>query len=236
MEDVVRIVISIATLVFSVIFHEMAHAWSALMMGDPTGKNDNRLSWNPIRHIDPIMTIIVPVVLYVSSSGTFIFGGAKPVRVNPLNFQNPGRGMMLSAAAGPGSNYLLALVGFGLLYLLVAVAPGTIVVDSPGGLTATIGGFFFFNMVFINLFLGTFNLIPIPPLDGSRILRYLLPPGGKQLIDSIEPYGLFLLVILMFAGLLKYVILSMYVVFIGVIYGALDTEIVDALFRAMWER
>ncbi|MHC4606511.1 MAG: site-2 protease family protein [Planctomycetota bacterium] len=201
MEDAGRIFVIILALGFSVILHEMAHAWSALKLGDPTGRDDNRLSWNPIYHIDPFMTILLPGLLLLASGGTFAFGGAKPVRINPFNFRNPGKGMMLSAAAGPACNFLQAIVTFGILLLLAAFLPGVIAgKDAAGGTVPTLGGFFLIWMIQINLILGAFNLIPIPPLDGSRILRYLLPRNAKATLDSIEPFGLFIIFGLLWIG------------------------------------
>lgn len=150
MEHGPRILLYLGALGVSVIFHEQMHARVAGWLGDPTGKNDNRLSWNPIHHIDPFLTILLPLVLYFSSGGRYVFGGAKPVMINPLNFRNPSLGMCLSAAAGPLSNFLLAAIGFALCVALVHVAPS--VVLSEAGLTWN--GLFLGLFVFLNLFLG----------------------------------------------------------------------------------
>jgi Zn-dependent protease len=191
-----RIFLSLLGLGIAVIFHEQMHARVALWLGDPTGKNDNRLSWNPIHHIDPFMTVLLPIILLVSSGGRFVFGGAKPVMINPLNFKNPSLGMCLSAAAGPLSNFFLGLVGFVLCILLVKTFPSTIL----SGEFLTWNGYFFVNFVLINVLLGAFNILPLPGLDGSRILRFLLPRNLQALMDSIEPVAMFITIALVFLG------------------------------------
>ena len=188
MEHGPRILLYLLALGVSVIFHEQMHARVAWWLGDPTGKRDNRLSWNPIHHVDPFMTIILPLVLYFSSGGRFVFGGAKPVMINPMNFRNPSLGMCLSAAAGPLSNFLLAGLGFAVCVTLVQVAPSIVLSDT--GLTWN--GLFFGLFVFLNLFLGAFNILPLPGLDGSRILRHFLPAPLQAIMDSIEPFALFI--------------------------------------------
>lgn len=201
----VKLALMLFALGFSVILHEMAHAWVALKLGDPTGRDDNRLSWNPIHHIDPWMTILIPILLFWGSGGKFMFGGAKPVRINPLNFANPGKGYMLSSLAGPVSNLLLACAGILVLLLLQAIDPGFLYHrGEDAALQITYNGFFLCFFVMINVFLAAFNLIPIPPLDGSRVLRYFLPQGGQNLLDKIEPMGLILLVGLMFLGFFRW--------------------------------
>ncbi|HEY3226829.1 MAG TPA: site-2 protease family protein [Planctomycetota bacterium] len=196
MDHAPKIILSLLALFISVIFHEQMHARVAWWLGDPTGKNDNRLSWNPIHHIDPFMTLLLPIVLYLGSGGRFIFGGAKPVQINPLHFRNPSLGMCLSAAAGPVSNFFLAGVGFALCVTFVHAVPSAVLSD--GALTWN--GFFLVTFVFINLLLGAFNLLPIPPLDGSRILRHFVPGDLRAVIDAVEPYGLFITMFLVYLG------------------------------------
>jgi len=196
MDQAPKIVLSLLALVISVIFHEQMHARVAFWLGDPTGKNDNRLSWNPIHHIDPFMTLLLPMLLYFSTKGQFMYGGAKPVQISALNFRNPSLGMCLSAAAGPLSNFFLAGAGFALCAILLSAAPST--VFSHGELTWN--GFFLVYFVFINFLLGAFNLLPIPPLDGSRILRHFSPRDVQTVIDAVEPFGLFLTMGLVYLG------------------------------------
>ncbi len=189
-----NIIMMLVALAFSVMFHEIMHGWVALKLGDPTAKHDGRLTFNPVVHIDPMMTIFFPLIMYVTAG--FIFGGAKPVRINAMNFKNPGLGMALSAAAGPISNFFLATVSFGLLMVLYHVAP-EFLYDATSN-TLTYNSRFIQIMIFLNILLGAFNLIPIPPLDGSRILRYILPNEGKRFIDQMERFGLFILLAILF--------------------------------------
>ncbi|HTF56448.1 MAG TPA: site-2 protease family protein [Planctomycetota bacterium] len=196
MDQAPKIILSLLGLLVSVIFHEQMHARVAWWLGDPTGKNDNRLSWNPIHHIDPFMTILLPVVLYFGSGGRFVFGGAKPVMINPLNFRNPSLGMCLSAAAGPLSNFFLAALGFGAFIGLFHAIPSIIMVNGE----ITWNGFFFLTFIFTNVILGTFNILPLPGLDGSRILRHFLPTGLRAMLDALEPYAIFITMILVYLG------------------------------------
>ena len=178
-------------LLYSVIIHECAHAIAAYKLGDPTAHSLGRITLNPIKHIDPVWTIIVPLITYFG--GGFIFGGAKPVPINPYNFRNPDKGMMISSLAGPLSNFSLAILGFLGFFLSVKILPLT-------------GSFLHFNMLFcmqiiiINILLGIFNLIPIPPLDGSRVLRYLLPWHMKETLDRIEPFGIIIVIVFVMSG------------------------------------
>lgn len=196
MDQAPKIVLSLLALMISVIFHEQMHARVAYWLGDPTGKDDNRLSWNPIHHIDPFMTIILPIVLYVSTAGQFVFGGAKPVIINPMNFKNPSLGMCLSAAAGPLSNFFLAAVGFGACVGLYHAIPSTIVANG----VLTWNGIFFTHFIFINVVLGAFNILPLPGLDGSRILRHFLPPNLRPAMDALEPFAIFITMALVYFG------------------------------------
>ena len=175
-------------LLFSVIMHEYMHGWVAYRLGDPTARNAGRLTLNPIPHIDPFMTIIVPLLLYFSAG--FILGGAKPVPVNPLNFRRPRKGMMLVGAAGPATNLALG-VGFALFYHLLKLTG----LMQPAMATGLVGA------VFINTILAFFNLIPVPPLDGSRIVAGLLPRDAAIAYDRVGRFGLFIVIgLIMFGG------------------------------------
>ena len=165
--------ILIPCLIIAIVFHEVAHGFAALKLGDPTAKEKNRLSLNPLRHVDPIGTLLVPGILALASGP--IFGWAKPVPVNKNRLDNPRFGMMAVAAAGPGTNFVLALLGALALGLLgPELATGS--AKEPG---LVIQGLKYF--ILINTFLGMFNLLPIPPFDGSHILEGILP-------RSIVPY------------------------------------------------
>ena len=178
----------IPALVIAIVFHEVAHGWTALMLGDPTAKERKRLTLNPIRHVDPLGTLILPGLLILS--GLPAFGWAKPVPVIKQRLRNPRFGMMAVAAAGPGTNIVLAALGAIALGLL---ARGGISAEGIGGFAAvSLVGF-----VGINIFLALFNLLPLPPFDGSHIVEGLLPPRAAQLYDKLRPFGFPLLFLLL---------------------------------------
>lgn len=228
MEQVPKVVLTLLALGISVIFHEQMHARVAYWMGDPTGKNDNRLSWNPIHHIDPFLTIFMPLILYFSTQGKFVFGGAKPVQINPMNFQNPSLGMCLSAAAGPLSNFFLAIVGFVVCTGLYHFFPSSIV----AGEILTWNGFFFVTFIFTNLLLGAFNLLPVPPLDGSRVVRYLLPRNLQGVMDAIEPFGFIILIGLVLLGATQVIIPVLWLA-LGVMRLAMGEDFYEALLTSI---
>lgn len=232
--DPAKIVIVLFVLAYSCILHEMAHAWVALKLGDPTGKDMGRITLNPIPHIDPFMTILLPAVLYWVSQGAYCFGGAKPVRIQPENFRNPGRGMMLSAAAGPFTNVLLAVAGGFLLIGLSRAAPSAIFRYSGEGVPQlTYNGFLLGEIVLLNLLLGAFNMVPIPPLDGSRVLRYLLPYGGKRFIDRVEQFGLIPVMIFIFVGS-NVILTPVFIVVFGVLAVGMPRDGFNALISGMF--
>ena len=175
-------------LIIAIVFHEVAHGWAALLLGDPTAKEQRRLSLNPIRHVDLWGTLLIPGGLALA--GLPVFGWAKPVPVNMRRLRNPRFGMMAVAAAGPGTNFLLAGVGAVVLGLLAAngiLAAGS---DQEGpGLLAT-GVFTFIGL---NVFLAMFNLLPIPPFDGSHIIEGLLPDSAARVYSRLRPFGLALM-------------------------------------------
>lgn len=177
---------------FAITLHEAAHGYVARRYGDRTAEMLGRLTLNPIKHIDPIGTVLVPAVMLLV--GGFIFGWAKPVPVSTRNLRNPRRDMVIVAAAGPVSNMLMALA-WGILMSLV------LAFGSAAGTT----GQWLFEMgragVLINVVLAVFNLLPIPPLDGGRVASGLLPVRISDRLDAIEPYGIFIVLGLLFVGL-----------------------------------
>lgn len=180
-------------LLFAITVHEAAHGWMARRLGDRTAEMLGRLTLNPLKHIDPIGTILVPGILLIA--GGFIFGWAKPVPVDPRNFDHPRRDMAAVAAAGPMVNLVMALIWaviakIGLL--LTAVSPWASV---PLVLMGKIG-------IFLNAILMILNLLPLPPLDGGRVVVGLLPAPLADKVARIEPYGMFVLVGLMVTGIL----------------------------------
>lgn len=209
-ESIVIIILALICLFAAVVFHEFAHGWIAYQLGDPTAKMDHRLTLNPLPHIDLFGTIIVPAMLVllslITGSALFIIGWAKPVPINPRYFKKPYKGMMLVGLAGPLTNLALALVGTILWKLFTASFKSAIMLDSITGIMLKDIGFMLGMFVIINVILAVFNLIPVPPLDGSRILTYLLPPEGKRIMHSLEPYGFLIIIGLLWFGLLQQVI------------------------------
>jgi len=192
-----KITIWILPVLLAVSLHEAAHAWMANKKGDSTARLLGRLSFNPLKHIDPIGTILVPVVMIFLTG--FAFGWAKPVPVNTRNLHNPKQDMMWVALAGPVSNFIMAILWAVMLNISV------LFVDSRSSISL-----FFLLMpiagITINVILGVLNLLPIPPLDGGRIMAGLLSPKASIQYSKIEPYGFFIVIALMFSGLLSIII------------------------------
>jgi Zn-dependent protease len=180
-------------LLFSVIVHEVAHGYIALMNGDPTARIMGRITLNPMPHIDPVGTIILPLLLLISHAG-ILFGWAKPVPVNPLNYRNYRWGEFAVSAAGPLSNLALATV-FSVVLRLDFGNPGLTMLAILG--------------VKINILLAVFNLIPIPPLDGSHILALLLPRELARLYSHLQPVGFILILILFYTGIMGALIMPL---------------------------
>ncbi|MDO8570633.1 MAG: site-2 protease family protein [Candidatus Daviesbacteria bacterium] len=190
----VLIASSIVILLFSVIIHEVMHGVMALKFGDRTAENAGRLTLNPIPHIDPIGTILVPTMLILSGllfpgGSGFIIGWAKPVPVNPLNFSNIRKGELYVSLAGVGSNFALAIFATIIYHLYILLSPLTANLLILEILSFT---------VTINLLLGIFNLLPIPPLDGSKVLMSRLPTKLAIQYQSLEKYGMLILLFLWF--------------------------------------
>ncbi|MCT2398833.1 site-2 protease family protein [Novosphingobium mangrovi (ex Huang et al. 2023)] len=175
----------IIPLIIAIVFHEVAHGWTARLLGDPTAHEQRRLSFNPLRHVDPFGTIILPAILWLTTHTAF--GWAKPVPVNKWRLRDPRRGMMAVAAAGPAMNLVLAAIGAVLLGLLVRLA-GDSAAPSLQFLADNFG-----NFIMINVFLAFFNLLPIPPFDGSHIVEGLLPPSAARTYAKLRPFGFALL-------------------------------------------
>ena len=182
--NISAIIIVLIIIVGSVILHELAHGVMAYWLGDRTAKEAGRLTLNPIKHIDPFMSILVPVMLYILNAP--VFGGAKPVPVNFSNLKWREWGMALVALAGPMTNFLIAFITF-----LIGHFSG--ILYGAGG---EISGFIISEIIFINLGFMIFNLIPIPPLDGSRVLYAISPDGVRNVLSSIERYGIIIVYIL----------------------------------------
>jgi Zn-dependent protease len=184
----VGIAVVIALLVISLGIHEAAHGWVALRFGDTTARDLGRITLNPIPHIDPFLTILLPLLMWFSTGGRMIFGGARPVPVTYHNLRSPLRHMAFVALAGPGSNFLLAA-----LFFLI----GKVLVDELGIWDrGTVGQEVLLKAVEFNLLLSAFNLLPIPPLDGSRVMTWLLPSGLRDSYANLERVGIYLVILL----------------------------------------
>lgn len=189
-------------LLFAMVLHEYAHGWVADQCGDPTAKLQGRLTMNPLAHIDPFGTIVLPLICLLLP-GSFLLGWAKPVPIDPRNMHQPRRDMALVAAAGPAMNLILAVGSALVLMVLFLIDPTLSLRQATEGSPAStsVASLFLvpvavmaFYSVMINVFLALFNLIPIPPLDGGRILTCLLPPKPALALAKMEPYGMLILV------------------------------------------
>lgn len=175
-------------LFIGVILHEYMHGKIADMRGDHTARNAGRLTLNPIPHIDPFGTVLLPVGLLLISRGTFAFGYAKPVPINPF-FLKRRRDMVLVAMAGPATNFSVA-IGFTVIGLICHLAGvPTVTTSAAGGVTISEVFSLFYYAMLINVWLGVFNLIPVPPLDGSHVLEYYLPLRAQESYERIAPFG-----------------------------------------------
>ncbi len=207
MVEIILFIFFFIVLIFSVILHEISHGYVALHLGDPTAKYAGRLSLNPLKHLDPIGSVFLPlflIALALITKGGIIFGWAKPVPINPLNFRDKKYGSAKVAIAGPLSNLLIAVI-FGLFLRFIPFQNEAI--------------FYFFSIIiYINLLLFLFNLLPIPPLDGSHILFTFLPAEARALKIFLYQWGFFILLIFIFFGF-KYLlplILWIYKIIVGI--------------------
>lgn len=203
-----QISISAIPILLAVVLHEVAHGWVANRRGDPTARMMGRLTLNPLPHIDPIGTILIPIFLLISTGGRFVLGYAKPVPVNFMNLRRPKEDMIWVAGAGPATNLVLAIACGALFRLITAMDPSLLLRLRTGGgpsgwsdpaaiiliplLLMLLEG------VKWNVVLAVFNMIPIPPLDGGRVMVGLLPPHQSEAWASIEPFGFFIIIALVF--------------------------------------
>jgi Zn-dependent protease len=202
------IFMKIVVFLLAISVHESAHAWTAARYGDPTATLLGRVSLNPIRHIDPVGTILLPAIGIISGFGAF--GWAKPTPVDPRNFKEPIKADIMTSVAGPASNFIMVTIAFVLCALIIKFIPGGFgnfvlaatqafqaeSIGSAGGLSALFPVMLFLvEMIFINVLLGIFNLIPLPPLDGSHVVRHLMPEQMRRTYDTVGMIGLFAFVI-----------------------------------------
>ncbi len=212
--NVISIVVSLFTLLFAITIHEAAHGWMASKFGDDTARSMGRVTLNPVAHIDPIGTVLLPILLVIMRAP--VFGWAKPVPVNPLNLRNPRRDNLWISAAGPAANILAAAASLMAILIIKSLSPGASgflynFLTGRGGLSAGLhpmGGLvvIFFYSALINSYLLVFNLIPVPPLDGSGVLMGLLSEEGAQAYDRLRPYGFLIVIGLIYLGVLNAII------------------------------
>jgi len=232
--NIVSIAVQLFVLLFAITVHEASHGWAANKMGDPTALNLGRVTLNPIAHIDPLGTILLPIL--ISLVGLPAFGWAKPVPVNPYNLRNPRKDNVWISFAGPAANGLVALASFIVLLILKFVSPDVnqflkVVVHTlyknPEILRSALpSGFFLFQglalllyfAVLINIYLAVFNLIPIPPLDGSGVLMGMLSEEAAIKYDRIRPYGFLLVLGIIYMGVLNLIIVPIQL-FIDLLLG-----------------
>jgi Zn-dependent protease len=193
-------IISIFVILFAITVHEASHGWAALKMGDPTAYHMGRITLNPIRHIDPIGTILLPAMLIIM--GAPPFGWAKPVPVNPLNLKDPRRDNLIISIAGPASNIAVAFVGFIILKIILNLNPSLFYGGGLANLITPVIQILYLTIL-INVILAFFNLIPIPPLDGSGIVMGLISEEAAEKYEQIRPYGFFILILLMMTGFIS---------------------------------
>ncbi|HET9462656.1 MAG TPA: site-2 protease family protein [Thiobacillus sp.] len=207
-----KIAVFALPVIFAITLHEAAHGYVARFFGDMTAALQGRITLNPLKHIDPVGTILVPLVILLTSKllggGAILFGWAKPVPVNFNQLRRPKQDMLWVAAAGPGMNFAMAI--FWALMIQIGLALGSGFASAPLMLMGAAG-------VFINVILMALNLIPLPPLDGGRIAVSLLPVKQAMQFARLEPYGLFILLGLLFTGILGIILWPLISLFIGLV-------------------
>jgi Zn-dependent protease len=225
--NIVTLVISLFVLLFAITVHEAAHGWAAAKFGDFTAQSMGRVTLNPIAHIDPIGTVLLPLLLVIA--GAPPFGWAKPVPVNPFNLRNPRRDNLWISAAGPTSNLTVAALALIGILVLKLFAPAVSVFlrsfllgrgGLPPGFHPLEGlALILFYGVLVNTYLAVFNLIPVPPLDGSGVLMGFLSEEAARTYDRIRPYGFIIVVALIYLGLLRIIIRPIEILIIRLVFS-----------------
>ena len=212
-QTILKLIIQLPPLMLAISVHEMAHGYMAFRKGDYTAKLLGRVTLNPIKHIDPVGTILVPLMLAFSGTG-ILFGWAKPVPVNSFNFKSPRKDNAIVSLAGPASNFAMAAI-LALVYRILLWVPGyAYIVSSP--IFKPLAAMIVFG-IHISVVLGVLNLIPVHPLDGSHIVEGILPAHQAQVYSRHDRYGFIILIALMFTGLLWRIIDPFYSLIIGLI-------------------
>jgi Zn-dependent protease len=211
-----QIIIAAFPILIAITFHELSHGFVANKLGDPTAKMMGRLTLNPIAHIDPIGTILIPAMLLIFTNGQFVFGYAKPVPINPMNFKNPQRDMAISAAAGPIMNIIIAILSALILHLLLRPLLNILPVNISNTVILPLLMIFTYSAL-VNIVLACFNMIPIPPLDGGRVLTGFLPYKHAVSFSRIEPYGFIIVIIFIATGIANYFIVPFIFFFVNLL-------------------
>ena len=225
---IVDFAIQLAVILFAISFHESAHAWTAWKFGDTTAKDLGRISLNPIRHLDPFGSVLLPALMYILSAGRMIFGAAKPTPVNLRNTANPRLANLVVSAAGPVSNFLLAAIALAALLAIKQGAPKAIVDLAlaiqgdrfAAGALAPIT-YVLFQFTVVNVLLGVFNLIPIPPLDGSGVVISVFGGSVARAYMTIAPFGFLILILLLWSGMLSRIFLPVWNLLRAIIFGGI---------------
>jgi len=223
---IMTVVFQILMILFSLSVHESAHAWTADKLGDPTARMLGRITLNPIPHIDPVGTIFLPLIL--AFAGGPIFGWAKPVMVNPRNLKHPRRDNLWISLSGPAANLTAAAASLALILLMKALNPGTsaflrnFLIERqhfPRGFYPLEGlALILFYAVLVNTYLAVFNLIPVPPLDGSGVLAGVLSDQAAAKYDRLRPYGFFIVVALISVGVLDIIIRPLQIIILTLVF------------------
>ncbi len=225
---IVDFAIQLAVILFAISFHESAHAYAALRFGDTTARDLGRISLNPIRHLDPFGSVLLPLLMYFGSGGRLIFGSAKPTPVNLGNTRNPRLANLVVSAAGPLSNFFLSAVALVLLLAIKQANPQSLLdlylategqAFAPGALAPI--NYVLYLFALVNIFLGVFNLIPIPPLDGSGVLISVFGGGVARLYATLARFGFLLLLALLYFGVLNWIFGPIYVLLRVLIFSGL---------------
>ena len=223
---VVDFAIQLAVILFAISFHESAHAYAALRFGDTTARDLGRISLNPIRHLDPFGSVLLPALMYILSSGRMIFGAAKPTPVDLRNTRNPRLANLVVSAAGPLSNLFLASLALLALIGIRAAAP-----NAMNDLLSAIQGerfasgalapvtYVLFQFLVVNVVLAIFNLIPIPPLDGSGVVISVFGGSVARLYATIAPFGFIILILLLYSGFLSRVLRPVLLVVYALVFA-----------------